>query len=352
MTKERIVELDILKCIGIVMVVTGHTKCPLLLDAMIYFIHMPLFFYLSGVTNRGDGYYASAVNLKEFFVKRVKSLYIPFLKFALAISLLHNAFYAVGLYAREYDIAQYGIQIVRTLLFSVGETEPFLPQLWFIKVLFIAEMFYAVIVYLCQKYGIDKWYVILPLCLVFFLMPVDWFPHVMCTNFILPVRALLFYAIGSLHSRIIGSRYNSMPIMMAGIAIWVIASMYYGHIGINGVWGMSAIILMCLIFITVPLLFSFSSWVKKYRVSSLLVGGGKSCIHIYFWHYVIFKFTSAITVWTIWPSAENLERIRRSHFIEDISWCQYVVIAFMVMGIWVILARILHERVCKAAERN
>ncbi len=345
MARERIAELDILKCIGIVMVVTGHTKCPPLLDAMIYFIHMPLFFYLSGVTNRRDDYYASVVNLKEFFVKRVKSLYIPFLKFALAISILHNVFYALGLYAHEYDIAQYGVQIVRTLLFSVGETEPFLPQLWFIKVLFIAEMFYAAIVYLCQKYGIGKWLVILPLCLAFFLMPVDWFPHVMGTNFIWPIRALLFYVIGSLHSRIIGSRYATVPMMMAGIVIWVIASMYYGHIGINGVWGMSAVILIGLIFITVPVLYSFASWVKKYRVSSLLVGGGKSCMHIYFWHYVIFKFTSAIAVWTIWPSAENLQTIRKSCFIEDISWWQYVFIVFVVMGIWEAISHGLNKRI-------
>lgn len=171
MTKERIVELDILKCFGIILVVIGHTKCPPLLGALIYFVHMPLFFYLSGVTNRSDDYYSSWNNLKKFFVKRIHTLYIPFLKFAIPICLLHNAIYAAGLYNVHYDTTQYIMQIVRTLLFSVGETEPFLPQLWFIKVLFIAEVMYAVIVYVCHWLGISKWYVIAPLCVVFFLMP-------------------------------------------------------------------------------------------------------------------------------------------------------------------------------------
>ena len=95
---QRIVELDILKCIGIVMVVIGHTECPSLLDSMIYFIHMPLFFYLSGVTNRDDCYYNNWTNIKEFLAKRVKTLYIPFLKFAIPICILHNLFFAIGLY--------------------------------------------------------------------------------------------------------------------------------------------------------------------------------------------------------------------------------------------------------------
>ena len=236
---QRIVELDILKCIGIAMVVIGHTKCPSLLDAMIYFIHMPLFFYLSGVTNRGDGYYAERANLKEFFIKRVKTLYIPFLKFAIPICLLHNVFYEIGLYNLHYDTTQYILQILRTLFFSVGETEPFLPQLWFIKVLFLAEILYAIIVYLCKKVNIVKWHVIMPLCLLFFLMPTEWFPHVMHTNVIWPIRALLFYALGSIHSKIISSRLSSWHVMGIGAVVWIVASLRYGHIGINGVYGFS-----------------------------------------------------------------------------------------------------------------
>ena len=331
---QRIVELDILKCIGIVMVVIGHTECPSLLDSMIYFIHMPLFFYLSGVTNRDDCYYNNWTNIKEFFAKRVKTLYIPFLKFAIPICILHNLFFAIGLYNIHYNTTQYIQQILRTIFFSVGETEPFLPQLWFIKVLFLAEMFYAVIVYLCKKMCIDKWCAIVPLCTIFFLMPTEWFPHVMRTNFIWPIRALLFYALGSIHSKIIGCRLSSWYIMLVGLVVWIFASIWYGHISINGVYGLSALILIYLIFFTVPVFYSLASWIKEFKVGTMLAGGGRMCMHVYFWHYVVFKVTSAIYVWMICPTVDNLQALSCSCFVEGIVWWQYSIIVFFVF--WVI----------------
>ncbi|MBR4920429.1 MAG: hypothetical protein IKZ62_03810 [Prevotella sp.] len=46
-----------LKCIGIIMVVVGHTACPIHMKAMFYFIHMPLFFLISGMTCRENAYF-------------------------------------------------------------------------------------------------------------------------------------------------------------------------------------------------------------------------------------------------------------------------------------------------------
>lgn len=48
--KTRIDELDIIKCIAILMVVFGHTLCPVHLKVLFYWVHMPLFFLLSGIT--------------------------------------------------------------------------------------------------------------------------------------------------------------------------------------------------------------------------------------------------------------------------------------------------------------
>ena len=63
------------------------------------------------------------------------------------------------------------------------------------------------------------------------------------------------------------------------------------------------------------------------------------------WHYVIFKFTSAIAVWTFCTSVENIQRIRKSCFIGDISWWQYVFIVFVVMGIWEAISHGLNKRI-------
>lgn len=134
MKNNRIHEYDILKCFGIVMVVMGHTLQPGYLYSLLYYVHMPLFFLLSGCTNRNDDYYADGRNIFAFFVKRIKSLYIPFLKYAIPIVLLHNVFFSYGIYTSGYEgWHEWVTQIGRTLLFCIGTTEPLLGQLWFIK---------------------------------------------------------------------------------------------------------------------------------------------------------------------------------------------------------------------------
>lgn len=46
--KERNVTIDIMKGIGIILMVVGHSGCPSFLRNFIYTFHMPLFFMISG----------------------------------------------------------------------------------------------------------------------------------------------------------------------------------------------------------------------------------------------------------------------------------------------------------------
>lgn len=73
--KERDSQLDVLKGIGIVLVVFAHTYkgC---LSGLIYLFHMPLFFFLSGAAlnyskNRND------------MLKRFKHIMVPYFTFSL-----------------------------------------------------------------------------------------------------------------------------------------------------------------------------------------------------------------------------------------------------------------------------
>ena len=53
---------------------------------------------VSGYTCKNDEHFCSKSSLKHFFVRRIKSLYVPFLKYVLPIVLLHNVFYKLGVY--------------------------------------------------------------------------------------------------------------------------------------------------------------------------------------------------------------------------------------------------------------
>jgi fucose 4-O-acetylase-like acetyltransferase len=64
--------IDIAKGIGIILVVWGHTACPI--RPYFYIFHIPLFFILSG-------YFFKKEDFKTFTKKKVKSLIIPFIGF-------------------------------------------------------------------------------------------------------------------------------------------------------------------------------------------------------------------------------------------------------------------------------
>ncbi|MBQ7851316.1 MAG: acyltransferase family protein, partial [Muribaculaceae bacterium] len=69
--------VDVCKWLGISLVIFGHMKMPNEVLQWIYAFHMPLFFVLSGYTYR-----AQRID-KEFLMKKIKTIYVPFLLFAL-----------------------------------------------------------------------------------------------------------------------------------------------------------------------------------------------------------------------------------------------------------------------------
>lgn len=67
---ERIKYIDIAKGIGIFLVVLGHVSTNVTLGGYIYSFHMPLFFFLSGLTARFTS--------EDFLIKKLKTLLIPY----------------------------------------------------------------------------------------------------------------------------------------------------------------------------------------------------------------------------------------------------------------------------------
>lgn len=77
-SKERVQWLDAARCIGIFLVILGHISfAPIFgysIDKWIYSFHMPLFFFLAGLTQKN-------LNLTESVKKAARQLLIPYLFF-------------------------------------------------------------------------------------------------------------------------------------------------------------------------------------------------------------------------------------------------------------------------------
>ena len=206
------------------------------------------------------------------------------------IVILHNVIFGLGFYETAYSWKEYLVQIVRTLLFSIGETEPFLPQLWFIKSLFFAEIFYALIVVIARRNKIEKWLIILPLGLAVFAFNPKFFPHYMFHNIMLPLRGCFYFALAKQvlsMNKLEKLRYKIVLwiISMVGMTVWYYFS--FNHWGsITGIYGwpvLLQIFMLCS--------FSYIGWNVCSYVSSIAVIRdpltyiGRNTLPIYFLHY-------------------------------------------------------------------
>ena len=94
MLTDRKNYLTLVKALGIILMVIGHSGCPVFLHRFIYYFHMPLFFACSGyffgiIKNRTD--------LLTFAKKRISGLYMPYVKWSLLFLIAHNLFFELNI---------------------------------------------------------------------------------------------------------------------------------------------------------------------------------------------------------------------------------------------------------------
>jgi fucose 4-O-acetylase-like acetyltransferase len=129
---SRVVTVDVARGIGILLVVLGHNavfrESSHGLYEAIYLFHMPLFFFLSGVTFRGS-------SPGEALKKRARALLVPYFMMG-AIALL--------LAAQSGDVERMLVEF-RGVLYGTGHTIRFVP-LWFLPCLFLVSISTAALI--------------------------------------------------------------------------------------------------------------------------------------------------------------------------------------------------------------
>lgn len=160
--KKRDEYIDLIKGVGIFLVVLGHHNT--ILTKYIYSFHMPLFFFLSGI------FHSNYSSYKEFIKKKIKGLVIPYFTFAFSLFLfwlfLGRMFGENVTEKIQLKIAFNGIFLGRDIdnISSMIWGSP----IWFLLCLFLVANFY----YFISKLRIQKiifWNVILSVCGYYFI---------------------------------------------------------------------------------------------------------------------------------------------------------------------------------------
>ncbi len=137
--KSRNNYISIAKALGIILMVVGHSGCPSAIGRFIYLFHMPLFFVCSGYFFKEI---ADKASLLSFYRKRIKGLYLPYLKWSLLFLLLHNVFRHFNITGSKIYYAQDFIrQLIR--LVTMTDYELLIRPFWFIKELLFASVIIA-----------------------------------------------------------------------------------------------------------------------------------------------------------------------------------------------------------------
>ena len=98
MVQKKVVRdtsIDIARGIGIILMVLGHVAMPH--NSVIFRFHMALFFIISGWCF-SDKNIADVKSVVGFAVRKIKTLYLPYVLFNIVGCLLHNFFIRINIY--------------------------------------------------------------------------------------------------------------------------------------------------------------------------------------------------------------------------------------------------------------
>lgn len=329
----------------IILMVMAHAGSPMWVTRFVYMFHMPFFFIISGYCLKE--FYLSHTRL--FLEKRVKGLYIPYIKWSLLFLLLHNVFFHFHFYDTEYgyvalsdysqipqkiyevkDLISHGI----AALSQMEGHEQLLGGYWFLKELF----FGSIIGFLICKYSLllGGGKKNLFNSLVAFLL----FLSVKCLHIQIPYLNLnwitflstFYYCVGYDLKRLgFSVRSNSVILLMALVVAAVSLMLPEFEMGKQGSWYMFLYIGTSVLgfFFVMHVAATISR--TETKMKSFLVACGNHTLSILTWHFICFKFVSLSVVIL---NHEPLNRIAEFPQIRAYSqegwWVAYTVVGVII----------------------
>lgn len=261
--------------------------------------------------------------MKGFIIKRIKTIYLPFIKYSLCFLCLHNIFFRINFIGiingnTLYTLRQYIHQAINILILGGGES--LTGPLWYLIPLIEVELLYVMMMYIVRKVTDERksMYIIGILCLLIFFT---------LSNLDLPrnlsnaSRLVLFYYLGDLYKSCIYNRIKIKPVLaILCLAIWMICTV------VSDSWQSEKLIIVvvsatCGIICIVKLaqLIRGSKKILEYL--------GKKTMPIVAYHLLIFCLVKCVYVKVY---NMNCKYIATKEAICDYKW----IIVYLVCGIF------------------
>ena len=307
-TATRNTNIDIIKGICIILMVWGHAAGPF--KHWIYLFHMAVFFIASGIL-WDDMRVSDLQKCKVFMLKKIKSLWLPFVLCNAVFNLIHNFFLQTGIYSNNPKFLKMVTgannclqtyrnaneickEIIKNIFFAGGSQLG--GATWFLRTLFQVLMAYMVIIYISGKFNTRKLFVYVS---VFICIAGATVVSIYNLNFPLGLHSffaafIVFQAGVFLHNTCLYNKFSTdrYKVMVISFIILCLLSRY-GKVDIA-----SGSITNIVFFLAA----SFSGWFLLYSIASckyirenkFLIYTGQHTLSIMALHFLAFKIVTSI----------------------------------------------------------
>lgn len=326
--KSRNNYISIAKAIGIILMVVGHSGCPSAIGRFIYLFHMPLFFVCSGFFFREA---TNKTSLMSFYKKRIKGLYLPYLKWSLLFLLLHNVFRHFHITGSViYHTQDFIRQLIRLL--TMTDYELLIRPFWFIKELLFASVIVASISIIRARL-FPK---IKTFTLLFFSLTTAFWAKFIPLIPLIGDCSLLFLSIAYFYSGILIQKYKpSIPfttsMMFISFFVVLIGSVLFtGNIDMRFTTAKNMLPYYLLSLSGIIMVFCISKKLEKISINSTLFYIGNHTMPILALNLLALKIGSLIKIWIYGLPINNLSSYTVIYEHNSYFWVIYTIIGISI----------------------
>lgn len=300
------------------------------------FFAVPLFFFTSGYFYKPS---KTIKELKTFYIKRIKGLYIPFVKWSLIFLVLHNICFHLNLYNGQYgfrgatselytwtDFAKKAFNII----FRLTDNEQLLGAFWFIRALFIAALMVATIQFIFSKWKFTNRYVMFLVLLIgsYFTIHFDInLPWIGSLGLIL--FSAMFYVFGFCYRKIENEKYYTKLSLLVATFITFFGLTYFDKVtGVLGIMDKYVFPYTIVAISGIIMVLNLSKLIEKSSIRSAFYYLGNNTMIVLALHFTCFKIISLIKIYVYgWPIA----RLAEFPVIEQNNECWWSI--YCVIGL-------------------
>lgn len=318
---SRLQYIDSAKGIGIILVVIGHCISRmgfgnnLNILKIIYSFHMPLFFFISGLTFRYD------CSFYKYFIKKIKRLLIPTYIFTIititTMTLLSVQFQAFKEYKIRYSI----VTFVKSIL---GFRDSYISGWWFLPSLMVAELILFCIMKIKNNY---KRSIVVVVIVFSDLLYVNLYNRPLPFCLEEAMFAMLFIYFGTIYneySRI--KKFNNYH-LTGIITLYLIITLIYSKVGFNGMdmWSMSIDNIFLFTCVSITASMAIVEICKRFSRGTLIRYIGERSFFIFGIHYIFLSICITLSA--------KVTTLKGTTELENIKWIIFCTIIIVFLSI-------------------